>query len=79
MISAGRTGLLSIICVAFKELKILFLGPPAPTTGARLKFDIVASFALSSIVLLASGMEGYRVFILYQLRGSLCVACWMDL
>lgn len=43
MISAGRTGLLSIICVALREARILL--PPLaapPVTGARLKFDILS-------------------------------------
>lgn len=42
MISAGRTGLLSIMLVAFREVRMLLLLVMPPwVTGARLKFDIV--------------------------------------
>ena len=37
---AGNFGLVSTSCVAWRELRILFLGEP-PFTGARLKLDMV--------------------------------------
>lgn len=48
MISAGRTGLLSIICVALREASMVLPPPLAapPVTGALLKLDMLSSHGL---------------------------------
>lgn len=54
IISAGRTGLLSIMLVAFREVMMLFvLLPPAWMTGARLKVDMAPAVCLCLV-------RGYR-------------------
>lgn len=59
MISAGRTGLLSIMLVAFREVMMLFLLlPPAWMTGARLKVDMASAgcYACGDDVVAVSGV-----------------------